>query len=199
MKNSTKCLLLFAVMMMAVQPAALAARRDSPKKVRKERPDITDGSWKGGVVLGANVTYETPWYITPYTQINGGPAKFNPSISSEFRLTRHSGLGVELGYRVAECRSWGESATPSFRTRAISIPITYKYYGRVLNFLCGFSYDRVLDIESEDPSAIKRDQIHLMVGMSKDIRLSKHMIFEPYVRWSPFSYIGVGFGVKYRL
>lgn len=99
---------------------------------RKQRPDIADGSYKGQVTLGANVTYEK------VAAIQGGSSngRFATGISSEFRLTPHSGIGIGVGYRIHTGIN-NALNDPYYMERYISIPITYKYYGRVMNFIAG--------------------------------------------------------------
>lgn len=190
MRTLTQKALILALVSIISLPLCAKDRGD-----RKQRPDIADGSYKGQVTLGANVTYEG------MAVVHSGSAKgrFAPSISSEFRLTPHSGIGIGVGYRIHTGINMAFN-DPYYMERYISIPITYKYYGRVMNFIAGVNYDQII---SSNRGYSPIGHFGVVVGISKDIRLSNHFILEPSLMINPSTaggiWGGIGLGVKYRL
>lgn len=164
--------------------------------------------WKAQYIIGANVVYENNFPMGRAMGAGSGAWRFNPGISFAAHITRHSGVEIGVNYRVAggTAARTGPEEPANYSNRYISIPVVYKYYNRILNVVAGVNYDFMINSSYGDIkrlSSAERNIFGIVVGVTKDIRLGRGMILEPYVHLNPntlnhpYMWVGVGVGLKY--
>lgn len=211
--------LLLVILITTFGIVATNAQESAKKSERRQQRAIElSQPWKIQYIIGANVACEGNFNTKVW---DGGPAdkaaaRFNPGVSFAVRLTRHSGVEIGVNYRVdkstyggwdrpLEPREWLSGYTVD---RYISIPVVYKYYSRILNFVAGVNYD-IMTGSSRGMARYDhsdRNVFGLVVGVSKDIRLCKGLSIEPYFNLNPTKlwtdnklWVSGGFGLKYVL
>lgn len=200
----------FAIIMALCVATAYAADQGSndnkSAERRAQRKALNATPWVKQYIIGTNVTFEAaPGIGLGY--MDGGIGRFNPGVSFAAHLTRHSGIEVGVNYRASahsyERHKFEQTQTGRYVNRYISIPIVYKYYGRVLNFVAGVNYDYMFDSIDNPDASPDRNVVGLVIGVTKDIKLGKGMIIEPYLNVNPNSagliWLGVGVGLKYAI
>lgn len=179
--------------------------------------------FKTQYIIGLNGMVEASW---SNTRLYGGywdpnsSATFNYGASFEARLTRHSGIETGLYCRTMNFRGRNASRMvyngpgapvheefymPRSYGRYLSIPLLYKFYSRVLNVAVGFNYDILIDELRRDDRKTPRNEFGVQLKVTKDIKLYKGLIFEPFVQLNQRLtgeadrfWFGGGVGVKYR-
>lgn len=154
--------------------------------------DSYDSSKKIQFILGANVMYEAPWQPLTYSGSDRGLKDgVYYGLSVESRFTRHSGVELNLSLRS--------------RNSAVSIPLMYKFYSKVLNFSAGVSADIPLQQDFRGRTNV---EFGFIFRLSKDIKLYKNLFVEPQIHFNGLFlhqdfelgtiWVGMGVGVKYR-
>lgn len=169
-----------------------AQQSEVPAHAKKK----SDNRFKPCYTVGINGIYEVGFVPSSAAQV----ATFNPSISFEAQITRHSGVEVDFGYRNQIVTDTPEESGANYRF--LTIPILYKYYSNVVNFAVGVNYDIEVANTRIDGQECKRHYFGFVARVTKDIQLYKGLLLEPYIQINPSTNIsfgvGVGVGVKYK-
>lgn len=136
---------------------------------------------------------------------------FDYGVSFEARFTHHSGIETGLYCRTMNFHERGDMSganldrIPRSYGRYLSIPVLYKFYSRILNFAVGFNYDILIDELNRDPGDTPRHDFGAQLKVTKDIKLYKGLILEPFLMANQCltgradrTWVSAGLGVKYR-
>lgn len=136
---------------------------------------------------------------------------FDYGVSFEARFTHHSGIETGLYCRTMNFHERGDMSganldrIPRSYGRYLSIPVLYKFYSRILNFAVGFNYDILIDELNRDPGDTPRHDFGAQLKVTKDIKLYKGLILEPFLMANQCltgradrTWVSAGLGIKYR-
>jgi hypothetical protein len=158
--------------------------------------------------LGINLTsnYDEITTITPET-----------GLVFERQFSKHSGIETGINYRTYQVQYYllinNESYYPFISERYISVPLTYKFYTKIINLSLGLTYDYYIGFRQLD-EGLKLTSYHVgyeyymgAIGkISKKIVLGDDLILEPEIKvnllldenWYK-DYIGFGLNLKFDL
>ena len=134
----------------------------------------------------------------------------------ERKITNHSGFETGINYRTYQQQFLviinNESSYPYISEKFISIPISYKFYSKIINAGLGITYDyylgwKQLGGSTEITSYWPGDDyfIGLIGKISRQISLSENFILEPEIKFnlliipSDRHYFGFGLITKFDL
>ena len=134
----------------------------------------------------------------------------------EKRATEHSGIELGLNYRTYYREMLllinNTAYYPFVSERYITVPVTYKYYSKIINVSGGLSFDYFagwrqtggeIDLTSYRPG--ERYYAGLLAKVSREISVGSNFLLEPELKFNalliPYSrfYGGVGIVGKFRL
>jgi hypothetical protein len=145
-------------------------------------------------------------------------SNFKPEIGFVFerQITKHSGLETGINYRTYQQNFLfiidNQSTYPTINEMFISIPISYKFYSKIVNVGLGITYDyylgwKQLGGSTEMTSYLPGDDYFMgFIGkISRQISLGDNFILEPEIKFNlliiPYErhYIGFGLVAKFDL
>lgn len=187
-------------------PSAFASERD------KTSPPTDNKPFKTQYTIGLNGMIESS--IEGARKSGGNSSSdfvFDYGVSFEARFTHHSGIETGLYCRTMNFHERGDMSganldrIPRSYGRYLSIPVLYKFYSRILNFAVGFNYDILIDELNRDPGDTPRHDFGAQLKVTKDIKLYKGLILEPFLMANQCltgradrTWVSAGLGVKYR-
>jgi len=133
----------------------------------------------------------------------------------ERQFSKHSGIEAGLNYRTNQVQLYmiynNESYYPFISEHYISVPLTYKYYTRIINLSLGLSYDYYIGYRQLDDD-LTVTSYHMgydyymgaLAKVSRQICLGDDLVLEPeikvnllYDEISVKNYIGFGLSLKF--
>lgn len=149
------------------------------------------------------------------------PDEFNPNFGLilEKQLTKRSGTETGILYRTEKSDliityanpSGSYSYSVSIAQRHLNVPVLYKYYSKIFNFLAGPTLDFYAGWKQngdDAPVRIESFDVHpkvkagFLIKVSKAFPLKKQLLLEPELRFGSVGRLEAAFGIgisgKYR-
>lgn len=158
-------------------------------------------------IVGFNLTTNYDYYTT---------IKPEAGLIFEKQLTTHSGFETGINFRTYQWELYvlinNQSYYPLISEKYISIPLSYKYYTKIVNASLGITYDYYVGWSQKNSSIdvtnfTKTDNYYLglLAKISKPIRLDQDLVIEPELKAnillipSLIEYYGLGITVRFNL
>ncbi|CAN5885589.1 hypothetical protein BH11BAC4_BH11BAC4_06540 [soil metagenome] len=173
-----------------------------------------------------NITQPSKYIYTSVLKTTPSSICLVPGISYERKLSRKSGLELELRYRQAitsyftfpppENQTYPSYLFPqNYSTKEVflSLPITYKFNSRIVNFSLGPSLEYLLASKQLNVNSYShipgkeyysnKLSVGIITKVSKVIKIYKAIVIEPAFFYNPIltyskNYLGILFAAKYK-